>query len=1235
MSNPRILVVEDNPITRKLARVSLEGENYVVVEAADAATAVELMARAAPDAVMLDSRLPRCESSALASRLREMSGNRKVPILAFCGFVSNGKSLEEDLRGFDDVLPTPLEPNALPRVLRSHLARPSPATAGEGRQILVVDDNAIQAKLLKIQLSGLGFRVNTARDGHEALALARKHPPDAIMSDVLMPNVDGFSLCLAVREDPLLQHLPIVLLSSCDGEDSRKIARDVGANAFVERNGDESRAVGALLEAVSGPSSIGSVRSSDSVAPTLGRWTAKQTGPGASANSRMAEQCAMQAVQLAVLGSIAESLASSADTGGTLHAAFRQCLDACGIPRGALFLANALGRLRCESHHGYSDAEVLDLGEWFPGSEPARSASKGEVRTLSRRAGASDARTSGLVLPLVTGGRTLGVLLVESQDRKLTDPEVFGFIRMVSLELAHALGLGAACATLAASEQRYRALMGSANDAIFIRTLGGKILEANRHAEELIGRPLHAIVNCDFNDLVIEDATPALFARSSRVSGTIERSDRTLLVESSSAVIDTVDGELVISVVRDVSEQRRMEDELRKSEQKYRSLLETSPDIYWSTDGAGSTEYLSPNVERITGFTSEELRTGGPSFWLGRVDQRHVGMVEQAYTEVMALGMPMNVEYRFQRKDERWIWLHGRSYFQSSEDGRLRVHVVTSEVTQRKVLEQHEAVRYAITRAIAESRDPAQVMHDILPPWCEMLGWDAGRVWLCDEGSKTLRLEAGFAPEQAWFGPLVEVFSPPAPSEAAARAFRTGEITWIDELELQTGLELRGGLAFPLLWENRVLGVIDCFTVERRADCPELAKLARDVGNQLGTLLQRKRAEAELRRIEEQLRQAQKMEAIGQLAGGIAHDFNNLLSIVLMTSSALLDDLAPGDPRREELEEIRGASERAAELTRRLLTFSRKNVIEPVSIDLGTTVAGVEKILQRVLGADIELITNTASDLGSVLADTGQIEQVLLNLAVNARDAMPNGGTLTIETANVDLDQEFAGSHAGVEPGSYVALIVSDTGCGMDDEIKRRIFEPFFTTKEVGRGTGLGLATVYGIVKQAGRSVWVYSEPGHGSAFKISLPRLDGERPREGAANPREELRGTETLLVVDDQEKLRGLMARALESLGYTVLAAADADEALTIAKSFDGRIDAIITDVVMPKVSGPELAHQLAAVCPEARVLYVSGYTDHANVRERLLQPASKMLQKPFSTAALGNKVRELFAVEQTSKP
>ena len=380
----------------------------------------------------------------------------------------------------------------------------------------------------------------------------------------------------------------------------------------------------------------------------------------------------------------------------------------------------------------------------------------------------------------------------------------------------------------------------------------------------------------------------------------------------------------------------------------------------------------------------------------------------------------------------------------------------------------------------------------------------------------------------------------------------------------------------------------------------------------------------ERRALEEQLRQSQKMEAVGRLAGGIAHDFNNLLTVIKGYGELVADELDPADPLRNEVDEIRKAADRAASLTRQLLAFSRQQVLAPKVLDLNAVVHNMDKLLHRLLGEDVDLFTVLEPGLGRVKADPGQVEQVIMNLAVNARDAMPQGGKLTIETANVDLDENYARDHVSVKPGSYVMIAVSDTGLGMTEKVKARIFEPFFTTKEIGKGTGLGLSTVYGIIKQSGGYIWVYSEIGRGSCFKVYLPRVDGPAD-EAPRNTRQPARhGSETVLLVEDEDGVRALMRQVMHRHGYNVLEARHGGEALLMCERHQGKIDMLVTDVVLEQMSGRELAERLLKIRPGMKVLYVSGYADDAIVHHGVLTAGMEFLQKPFTTEALARKIR-----------
>jgi two-component system cell cycle sensor histidine kinase/response regulator CckA len=467
------------------------------------------------------------------------------------------------------------------------------------------------------------------------------------------------------------------------------------------------------------------------------------------------------------------------------------------------------------------------------------------------------------------------------------------------------------------------------------------------------------------------------------------------------------------------------------------------------------------------------------------------------------------------------------------------------------------------------------------------------------------------------------------------RVWATGEPEWIAEApatmhpgraSAAVQLGLRVALGFPVQGTIGVIALLTFFSRSPRPRDDDLDSVMDDISGRIGQVIERQRAQEALEQAEGHVRQLQRMEAVGRLAGGVAHDFNNLLTVIIGRGDLLLARLPADSPHRRDIALIRKAAERAAALTKQLLAFSRKQILAPKVLDLNTVVSGMVTMLQRLIGEGIELVFRAGSELGRVKADPTQLEQVIANLVVNARDAMPTGGRLTLETAAVELSEHYARQHAGVQAGRFVMLGVSDTGIGMDRETQARIFEPFFTTKEPGKGTGLGLATVYGIVKQSGGNIWVYSEPGKGTTFKVYLPQV---HDAEDAAEP-DQIRpgfGTESILIVEDEDEVRALACEVLATYGYVVLQARTPAEALLIAERHTGPIQLLLTDVIMPGMSGRMLAEQLAPLRPEMSVLYMSGYTDEAIVHHGTLDAGTPFIQKPFTPDALAAGVRRLL--------
>ena len=637
------------------------------------------------------------------------------------------------------------------------------------------------------------------------------------------------------------------------------------------------------------------------------------------------------------------------------------------------------------------------------------------------------------------------------------------------------------------------------------------------------------------------------------------------------------------------AEQARAEEARRQGEERFRALIEHGADVVALVAPDGTLLFASHSIERLLGFTPAEL-VGRPAF--ERVHPDDLPRINAALRDIVARpGTPAGLELRWRHKDGSWRHIDAVAVDRLAEPAVGAIVVNFRDVSERRTAEaalreSEERYRTLVegVRDIIFALSPEGTIASLNPAFETIAGWR----------------------REEWVGqPFERLVHPedlPLALELLGRVVR-GELRPASQFRVRTAKgDYRVGefSATSQLHEGRLIGILG---------------IGRDVTERV--------------QLEQQLRQAQKMEAVGRLAGGIAHDFNNILTAITGYADLLLEDLAASDPRRQDADEIHKAADRAAGLTRQLLAFSRQQVLQPTVLEVTKLVSDLEKMLRRLLGEDVELRTRLAPTTGRVKADPGQLEQVVMNLAVNARDAMPTGGKLTLETANVDLDEAYAADHYPARAGPFVMLAVSDTGIGMSEETQAHMFEPFFTTKEKGKGTGLGLATVYGIIKQSGGFIWVYSEVGHGTTFKLYLPRVEelAERAAAPAHTRARPARGTETILVVEDEAPVRNVARQVLERHGYTVLEAARAEAALDIATRYSGTIHLLLTDVVMPGLNGRELASRLADLRPDARVIFMSGYTDEAVTRHGVLEPGSAYVQKPFTPDAIARKVREVL--------
>jgi two-component system cell cycle sensor histidine kinase/response regulator CckA len=639
-----------------------------------------------------------------------------------------------------------------------------------------------------------------------------------------------------------------------------------------------------------------------------------------------------------------------------------------------------------------------------------------------------------------------------------------------------------------------------------------------------------------------------------------------------------------------VTARQEAHDALRRSEQRYRQIVETANEGIVTLDACGYVEYANERMAQMLGYPVDEM--------LARHIEEFVHPSQHAYLrqrrEQRRLGRREQYELRLLPRDGSELWTHvSASPIRGENEEHLGALGMFTDITERRRAE--AGLRHIASRA-------------------RCLLWHAE---IEDDGGQKLRWRLQLFDEDA-----AQRFLPiePAPGQSYADAWYLSRVEGDRQQSDSYGdREVRAGRSYTQQFRCR------------RSD-GAVRWLAEDVQIEVVSP-NRWRAVGvctditELKELEEQLLQSQKMEAIGRLAGGVAHDFNNMLAVITGYCELLLLAAPAKDSRQLGLQEIRKAADRAAGLTQQLLAFGRKQMVSLQVLDLNDTVLTTARMLRRLIGEDIDLISHLAPDLGRVEADPSQIVQVIVNLALNARDAMPAGGRLTIQTQNVEPGADLAPRHPDLRQGGYVALSVSDTGTGIDETVLGHIFEPFFTTKELGKGTGLGLATVYGIVKQSGGHIEVFSQPGQGTTFRICLPRVEPEAPTPPKRRVDAGLNGTETILLVEDDEMVRSLTSELLQMRGYTVLPAREGEEALSICRDYEGPIHLLLTDVVMPGANGRELSEQVSYLRPETKAMFMSGYTEDAIVRHGVLISEMPFLRKPFTPQLLAEKIREVL--------
>jgi two-component system, cell cycle sensor histidine kinase and response regulator CckA len=1219
-----ILLVEDNPITKKMVRYSLEVEGFEVVDVEDGRSAVEAARARRFDLVILDYVLPDIDGLEALAEIRR-TGAPELPAIVVTGMVSR----LEELRGRTDAsvqfLAKPVEPSRLLAVVRAQLS--SLRASAPGRRVLVVDDEASNRRLAVFRLRQAGYEVEAVASGAEALRVAAHQPPDAIVSDVMMPGMDGFALCREVRGDPRLASVPVVLVSSAYvDEPDRELARKVGASALVLRTPDLAEAAAALEQCLAREAAPPRVASAEGVDSLHRERIQVQLERQTARSENLMRQAAIHAAALSIIRGLSDVLARPRDAAQTLGDVLVHSLDAAGLSTGLLYVRDD-GRPRLQAQFGLSAGARADAENCFGHPELLRQIVEGRqpvalsvgppapepaVAEFLARLGTR----SALVVPFVVLGNAYGELVLASDTHDLTENAWVAFGQNVGLQFGQTVALGQSLKRLAESEERYRALMEGASDAILILDESHHVLQTNRAAEGLLGRPRSDLVGRSYDDLVV----PEEREDSARVRNTFEkdgsvrvqtrhflRADGSTVSADVSASYVRVEKEsphpLILVLLRDTTGRERAEAALRAAQDRLAHVVSSSPAVLYAlgwpegsapAGGDLSLVWISPNVERVLGYTVEEALE--PQWWAEHLHPEDAPQVFAELGPILEKGV-VEQEYRFRRKSGDYRWM--RAELRTIRDAAGRATEVIgswADVSARKQAELD----------LVESEEQYRLLFDSNPH----------PMWVYD----------------------AETFAFLAVNEAALRHYGYSRAEWLQMTALDLRpLEDRAAFqeeyqAFMSVSRPHPATYQSSHTFRhRRKDGRILdaeVSASSIVFEERNAWLILSTDVTEKRSLEAQLIQAQKMESIGRLAGGVAHDFNNLLGVISGYGELLRKRVKDEPQLSKYATDIVKAADRAAGLTRQLLAFSRKQVLQPKLLDLNAVVGEMEKMLRRLIGEDVNLVTRFDEGLGTVKADPGQIEQVLMNLAINARDAMPRGGRLTIETHNVDLDRKYVRQHPDVPPGRYAMLAVSDTGEGMSTEVRARAFEPFFTTKEAGKGTGLGLATVHGIVKQSDGHIFVYSEPGRGTSFKIYFPRTDEPETKAAAAPVDQPLpRGTETVLLVEDEATLRQLIRECLESSGYTVLEAGHGPEAMALAERHPGTIDLLMTDVVMPGISGRELAEQVMAARPGIRIVYMSGYTDDAVVLHGVLSEDMAFLQKPFTEEALARKVREVL--------
>ena len=1239
----KILVVEDNAIIRRLVRLTLQSKSYEVIEAADAASALAIAPRERPDLVVQDLRLPDLDGFDLLRRLRALPEMVDVPVIAFSGFVSRLEEARASAIGFSDFLVKPLQPTELIRAIQAHLPnRAAVQAAGGGRRVLFVDDDPVQRKLGRVQLELQGFRVQTADDGVEALAMARAQAFDVIVSDVLMPRLDGFGLCMAIRQDPNLARLPVVLCSNTylEAEDEA-LGRRLGASAFVARSAGMAAVADAALAALRQDSVPAPVGAATELHDRHVYRIISQLEHQAGINAGLARRCASQSAALAILSTISDTLAKSLDRESAIDEVLGRCLEAGGFSVGALYLLDTEGRLRVNAQSGYSRRASPEAVERLFGQEallrsaldgaapvviPSPSVDEGMAREFLARTGAS----SALILPILFRDERLGVLLVAADLTDLSGEESLDFARTIGHQIGQVIALRRSFTRMAAAEQEYRGLFEHAVEGIFRATPDGRYLLVNPAMARIFGYATPEEMVTSLTDIRSQlyvdpeqrDTLLRLLSTQGSVSGFEgqgRRRDGTVIwVSQSVRAVHDAGGRVVSyeGLLEDITERRKAEAATAALAQTSRALLE-------SLDIKGVTQRVTENLRRLLDARSVSVYCLEPESG-DLVAVGHSATGERASVERFPAGTGLVARAVSTRRPR------------VTSDVLLEPDVQYTATTRAALEADVERAVLAVPLAVRDGVFGSLVIRD-----------HTGRVFdtaeiglaqaFADQAAIALNNARLFEDARAGRDFLASVAGNSADAIVATDA--DGRVTFFstraEEIWGRPASEVLGRPLADLLGEpDQARALLERLHAERRIQNREITvcdpagrgvelslsfAVLRDAAGAVNGLVAVGRDVTERKRTEAALRQSEKLAAMSSLVAGLAHELNNPLSVILAHSTLLAAGGAANAEARAT--KIIKAAERCARLVRNFLALARQHPPERQRVVLDQVVQETAELLAYTLRVDGVTVTlDLAGDVPALWADPHQLQQVLLNLLTNAHHAV----------RTIDPPRDITVS-TRLAAGPRVLVCVADNGPGIPPAARERIFEPFFTTKSVGQGTGLGLSLCQGIVESHGGTLSFESPPEGGAVFTIALPVTAPPTMAPPVVTPAERVAALR-VLVVDDEPEVASVLVDMLSIDGHRVEVAPNGRMALDRLR--DGDYDLVMSDLRMPELDGAALYRTLqdAGHPIVHRFVFVTGDVLGPESHQFLSQAEVLAVAKPFVLSEVRNVIRQVFGTETT---